>query len=83
MAKEFYNIVDNSIDNSLHKKLNNSITTSILKTITYRILGTCVTFGIGYVTTGNLSIATTLGFSDLILKPILYFIHERIWRKIT
>jgi hypothetical protein len=51
----------------------------ILKTITYRILGTSVTFGLGFATTGNLSIATMLGFSDLVLKPIVYFIHERLW----
>ena len=72
--------VDIDVDNSLTKTFNKSLTKDILKTITYRILGTCVTFGIGYLSTNSLSIATTLGFSDLILKPIVYFIHERLWR---
>lgn len=51
----------------------------ILKTITYRILGTSVTFGLGFATTGNLGVATMLGFSDLVLKPLVYFLHERLW----
>lgn len=51
----------------------------ILKTITYRILGTSVTFGLGFISTGDLSIATMLGFSDLVLKPLVYFLHERLW----
>ena len=57
----------------------NGVYKSILKTITYRILGTSVTFGLGFATTGDLSVATMLGFSDLVLKPILYFLHERLW----
>jgi uncharacterized membrane protein len=57
----------------------NSVYRSILKTITYRILGTSVTFGLGFATTGSLGVATMLGFSDLVLKPLVYFIHERLW----
>lgn len=73
-------IVDYSVDYSLIKNEKKLIFLDILKTITYRILGTSVTFMIGYFGTGNLSVAVTLGFSDLILKPIVYFIHERLWR---
>jgi uncharacterized membrane protein len=58
---------------------NKRLFRDILKTITYRILGTSVTFGIGYFSTGNMSVAMTLGFSDLVLKPMVYFIHERLW----
>jgi uncharacterized membrane protein len=72
--------VNYSVDYTLIQTLNKSIYRDILKTISYRIFGTSVTFGIGYLSTGNLSIATALGFSDLILKPIVYFIHERLWR---
>ena len=73
-------IVDYSVDYSLIKNEKKLIFLDILKTITYRILGTSVTFGIGYFSTNNLNVAVTLGFSDLILKPIVYFIHERLWR---
>jgi uncharacterized membrane protein len=73
-------IVDYSVNYTLIRSCKKMIFKDIFKTITYRILGTSVTFGIGFLTTGNISVATTLGFSDLILKPIVYFIHERLWR---
>lgn len=73
-------IVDYSVDYTLIRSFKKSVLTDIFKTITYRILGTSVTFGIGYLSTGNINVATALGFSDLILKPIVYFLHERLWR---
>jgi uncharacterized membrane protein len=73
-------IVDYSVDFTLIQNAEKRLFKDILKTITYRILGTSVTFGIGFFSTHDLSVAVTLGFSDLILKPVLYFIHERLWR---
>jgi hypothetical protein len=73
-------IVDYSVDYTLINSYKKTVFTDILKTITYRILGTSVTFGIGFFATGNLNVATALGFSDLLLKPLVYFIHERLWR---
>ena len=61
--------------------MNKSIYMDIIKTITYRILATSVTFGIGLISTGSFKVASAIGFSDLVLKPILYFIHERLWKK--
>ena len=60
--------------------MNKSIYKDIIKTITYRILGTSVTFGIGFISTGSVKIASAIGFSDLVIKPIVYFIHERLWK---
>lgn len=71
--------VDYSIDYTLIRNTKKFLVIDILKTITYRILGTSVTFGIGFISTGNLNVAVALGFSDLILKPLVYFIHERLW----
>lgn len=72
--------VDYGVDYTLIQSYNKGVFGDILKTITYRILGTSVTFGIGYITTSSVGVAVTLGFSDLILKPLVYFIHERLWR---
>lgn len=72
-------LVDYGVDYTLIRTSNKWLFRDILKTITYRILGTSVTFGIGYFSTGNISVAMTLGFSDLVLKPMVYFIHERLW----
>lgn len=54
----------------------------ILKTITYRILGTTTTFTAAYIMTNNINVSGAIGIGELILKPALYFIHERIWYKI-
>ena len=72
-------IVDYSVDYTMIYSCQKMVITDILKTITYRILGTSVTFGIGYITTSSVGVAVTLGFSDLLLKPLVYFIHERLW----
>jgi len=51
----------------------------IAKTVTYRILGTLTTVVISYIFTRNLTIAGSMGFIELIIKPLIYFIHERVW----
>jgi uncharacterized membrane protein len=53
----------------------------LAKSISYRILGTTQTIIISYMITGDISISTLFGGLELILKPILYFLHERIWYK--
>jgi uncharacterized membrane protein len=56
-------------------------TNLILKTITYRILGTITTVVTAYLLGASLTISSLLGVGELLLKPIIYFIHERIWYK--
>ena len=51
----------------------------ILKTISYRILGTLTTFTIILISGGSIGLASTLGIGELLLKPLLYFLHERVW----
>lgn len=53
----------------------------MVKAVTYRLLGTAETVIIGYILTGSLVIASSIGFVEIILKPFTYFIHERIWYK--
>ena len=53
----------------------------LYKTITYRILGSLTSFLIGYGSTGNFNVGVTIGSADLILKPIIYYIHELLWQK--
>ena len=51
----------------------------LVKTITYRILGTLTTVIGAYLIGGSLKVASLLGLGELILKPIIYFLHERVW----
>ena len=53
----------------------------ILKTLTYRILGTLSTIIISLSLGISLEASSLLGLGEFLLKPILYFLHERIWFK--
>ena len=58
-----------------------SLERHIAKTVTYRILGTGVTVLSALAFGANIEIASLLGVGELIFKPLLYFIHERLWYK--
>lgn len=60
---------------------DNSLLRHTLKTISYRFLGTLTTFTVSYITTGSIVFASTIGFTELMIKPLLYFAHERVWYK--
>jgi uncharacterized membrane protein len=64
-------------------ELSDTNTRSIVKTICWRITGSSATFLIAYLMIGNIAIAGTIGIMQLISNTILYYIHERIWNKIT
>lgn len=53
----------------------------VLKTISYRLLGTLTTVTVAYFVSSSITIASLLGFGELLLKPLIYFLHERIWYK--
>lgn len=56
---------------------------SLVKTISWRITGSGATFGISYLISGNFVIASSIASIQLVVNTILYFIHERVWNKIT
>jgi uncharacterized membrane protein len=58
-----------------------SLLRHILKTISYRLIGSIFTFTIGYLATGDFKIGATMSFIELIIKPLIYFLHERFWFK--
>ncbi len=53
----------------------------ILKTISYRFLGTLTTVITAYCLGATVSLASMLGVGELLLKPVIYFFHERMWYK--
>jgi uncharacterized membrane protein len=53
----------------------------IAKTISYRLLGTLQTVGFGYLLTGSAGISASLGIIEFCVKPVMYFLHERVWYK--
>ena len=57
------------------------LTRHILKTVSYRILGTLTTVCVAYSLGASLELSSMLGFGELVLKPVIYFFHERVWYK--
>lgn len=53
----------------------------IAKAISYRFIGSLQTVLIGYALTGSIYISSIAGVVELVVKPIIYFIHERVWYK--
>ena len=56
---------------------------SVAKSFSYRITGTAATTAITYAATQELSISLGVGVAEIISKPLLYYLHERIWNKIN
>lgn len=53
----------------------------LLKTITWRIIATIITFLIALTLTGNFHIAVGIGFIEVFVKMAAYYGHERFWFK--
>ncbi|MGB7883580.1 MAG: DUF2061 domain-containing protein [Nitrososphaeraceae archaeon] len=56
---------------------------SILKTVSYRAILTLVLALITFAFTGNLVETSGITIIFSVLATIIYYIHERIWAKIT
>lgn len=57
------------------------LTRHVLKTLTYRIVATVTTVITAYSLHVPLTISALLGVGELLIKPVIYFLHERIWYK--
>lgn len=53
----------------------------LVKTISYRLLGTSVTVVSAVLLGMDLKLASLIGVGELVVKPLLYFLHERVWYK--
>jgi len=51
----------------------------ILMTLNYRIMGAVVTALIVFAFTGKLALSISIGAVCLIVKAILYYLHENLW----
>lgn len=65
----------------LKSKKSVSYKRHVLKAVSYRILGSLQTCLISYFFTGNFWVAGSIGLTEICIKPIIYFFHERAWYK--
>ena len=56
---------------------------SLLKAISWRATGTLDTLVIAFLVTGRIKLAVSIGFIELFTKIGLYYLHERIWNRIS
>jgi uncharacterized membrane protein len=56
---------------------------TIVKTLTWRVTASLITFVIVWVLTSDLLIGATIGSIEAIAKIFLYYFHERIWNNIS
>ena len=59
-----------------------SNTRSIAKAVSYRMLGSMVTALIVFVFSGNIKTSVGVGALDMVMKIVLYYLHERVWNHI-
>lgn len=52
---------------------------SLLKAISWRIVATSTTMFLVFLFTGSLVLSVGVGSLELLLKLVLYYVHERIW----
>jgi uncharacterized membrane protein len=62
--------------------MSDSILRTTAKTLSYRLLGSGMTFVISYVFTGHLVISAGISVTEFVLKPMMYWLHERIWNRV-
>jgi len=56
---------------------------SVVKAFSWRATGTVDTIVVSYFVTGQVKLALSIGFVELFTKIGLYYLHERIWNKIS
>ena len=55
---------------------------SLAKAISWRMTGTIDTFIISWLITGQVTLATSIAFTEVMTKVLLFWMHERVWNKI-
>ncbi len=56
---------------------------SLVKTVTWRVTGSSAVFVIGWTTTGNIGLASTIALAQLVVNTVLYYVHERVWNRVN
>ena len=60
-----------------------TLTRSLAKAASWRILATLTTGLLVFAFTQRLDIALGVGFLEAIAKLFLYFLHERVWNRLS
>ena len=56
---------------------------SLTKTVSWRVTGSGATFLIAWLISGSMAVAGPIAVIQLVMNTILYYVHERIWNKVS
>lgn len=56
---------------------------AIIKAVSYRAFGTLLTITVIYIFTGELLVSLGAGVVEVISKMFFYYLHEKIWDRIS
>ena len=56
---------------------------SVVKAVSWRVTGTLDTILISFLITGHARWALSIGFVELFTKVALYYLHERVWNRLS
>lgn len=56
---------------------------SAIKTISWRFTATIITIVLVYIFTGKQKISIGVGLVEVITKTVFYYVHERMWVRIS
>jgi uncharacterized membrane protein len=62
--------------------LNETVVRSIVKAYSYRCCGTLTTIIIAYLVTGQFVLSLGIGATEMVVKPFIYWCHERVWNEV-
>lgn len=55
---------------------------SLVKAYSYRVCGTLTTIVISFAITGKIVVSLVIGATEMVLKPFIYWGHERVWSRV-
>jgi uncharacterized membrane protein len=74
-------VVKNNVAYITTIKEESVVVRHILKTLTYRFFATLITITTALLLGASIEVSSLLGLGELLIKPLVYFFHERIWYK--
>jgi len=54
---------------------------SVIKSLTWSCAGSVITFSLVYIVAGSPAIAASVCGAEIVIKLVLYYIHERVWNR--
>jgi uncharacterized membrane protein len=63
----------------MKEKTKVAVKRHIAKSITWRIIATSTTITVAWAITGQIDLSLKIGLVEVVVKTIIYFLHERVW----